>query len=162
MDVLIRKFGAAKTSSRGSPGLFAAALITAMGCGGVYDASVSGEVTLDGNLLPRGAIAFVPESTGPPAYAQIDSSGRYEVYTGKEPGLPSGNYEVTVVSREPPANKHSELGGPPPPGTALTPLWYAMSQYTPLKFQVEPGDNDIDLELNTTPPPGWKPPPQRR
>lgn len=140
----------------------AAALLSAIGCGGAYDSTVTGAVTLDGEPVPKGAVAFLPDSGGPPAYAQIDASGNYEVFTGTEAGLPSGSYSVTVVSREPPKTERSELGGPPPPGQALTPPWYGLVQYSPLKFQVESGHNDINLELTTTPPPGWKPPPGRR
>jgi hypothetical protein len=133
-------------------------LFTALGCGGAYDASVSGVVTLDGNSVNKGAIAFIPESSGPAAYAQIDSSGEYNVFTGMEAGLPSGDYKVTVVSREPPETTHSKLGGPPAPGKAVTPPWYAMVGSSPLQFQVAPGANEINLELKSTPPPGYKPP----
>jgi hypothetical protein len=140
----------------------APAVLAIMGCGGAYDASVSGNVTLDGNPVTTGAVAFIPATPGPMAYAQVDPSGYYEVFTGKEAGLPPGSYDVTVVSREPPATERSDLGGPPRPGKALTPLWYSMEQQTPLKFQVEPGHNDIDLQLTSTPPQGWKPPQGQR
>ncbi|RIK82206.1 MAG: hypothetical protein DCC67_07480 [Planctomycetota bacterium] len=129
-----------------------------MGCGGVYDSTVSGVVSLGGAPLSSGAVAFIPDAGGPTAYAQIDSSGRYDVFTGKEPGLPSGSYTVTVVARKPPATERSKLGGPPPPGEALTPGWYGEQQSTPLKYTVEPGSNEINIELSTAPPPGWKPP----
>ncbi len=142
--------------------LASAALLSAAGCGGAYDSSVSGEVSLDGNPVQTGAVAFMPESGGPTAYAQIDSAGRYDVYTGKEVGLTAGSYGVTVVSRERPAMEYSKLGGPPPPGRMLTPPWYAVAQFSPLKFQVKPGKNEINLELNSTPPPAWKPPRGRR
>lgn len=132
------------------------------GCGGAYDATVSGAVTMDGDIVNSGVIAYIPSAGGPSAYARIDKSGNYDVYTGKERGLPPGNYQVTVVSREPPPVSQTEGGGPPPAGKALTPAWYAQAQYTPLQFQVEPGDNDINLELTSTPPANWQPPPRRR
>jgi hypothetical protein len=137
-------------------------LAALVGCGGPYDATVSGEVTLDGNPVPTGAIAFIPSSGGPPAYAQIDQSGKYEVFTGKEQGLPSGAYSATVVSREPPASERSKLGGPPPPGKPITPVWYQNPSTSGLSYTVEPGNNEINIELSTTPPPGWKPPAARR
>jgi hypothetical protein len=137
-------------------------LAAAAGCGGPYDATVSGEVTLDGNSVPSGAVAFVGTGGGASAYAQIDKSGHYEVFTGKEEGLPSGSYSVTVVSREPPASARSESGGPPQPGKPITPAWYQNPSTSGLNFTVEPGDNEIDLALTSTPPPGWKPPPGRR
>jgi hypothetical protein len=127
------------------------------GCGGPYDASVAGVVTLDGNPVPTGAISFVPENGGPQAYAMVKSSGEYEVYTGREAGLPPGQYKVAIVARES-STTLSEGGGPPPPGKAITPRWYASPQTSGLNFQVEPGSNDINLELTSTPPSGWQDP----
>ncbi len=137
-------------------------LLVAAGCGSAYDATVSGEVTLDGSPVGKGAVAFISTAGGPPAYAQIDASSRYEVFTGKEAGLPPGSYGVTVVSREPPAVERTKLGGPPPPGKSITPEWYQNASTSGLNFTVEPGHNEINLELTTTPPAGWKPPPGRR
>ncbi|MCA9235582.1 MAG: hypothetical protein KDA44_08915 [Planctomycetales bacterium] len=139
-----------------------AALVATIGCGGPYDAVVTGEVTLNGETLGSGSVAFLPADGGPTAYAEISSDGRYDVYTGKERGLSSGDYSVTVVSLEPPATERSQVGGPPAPGKALTPPWYAMAEYSRLKFQVDSGSNEINLELNTTPPEGWQPTRRRR
>jgi hypothetical protein len=135
--------------------------LAAAGCGGMYDSTVSGLVTLNGQPLTRGAVAFFAADKAP-AYAQIDTSGRYEVFTGKEEGLPSGQYGVTVVSREPPAQQRSKLGGPPPPGKQITPEWYGNPATSGLNYTVESGSNEINIELNSTPPPGWKPPRGRR
>jgi hypothetical protein len=142
--------------------LVSSAAVLAAGCGGPYDASVTGVVTLDGNAVTSGAVAYIPTSGGPMAYAEIDEAGQYEVYTGSAAGLAPGSYGVTVVSREPPATQRSKLDGPPPPGNLKTPLWYAMAESSPLKFDVEPGDNEFNLELKSTPPPGWTPPPGAR
>lgn len=141
-------------------GLVAIAMMC--GCGGAYDATVEGVVTLDGSPVPSGSISFVPADGGPSAYARSDTSGHYEVYTGSEAGLPPGDYEVTVVAREAPKVKQSKDGGPPPPGKQLTPPWYASSASTPLNFSVQPGSNDVNLELTTDPPPDWNPPKRRR
>ncbi len=131
-----------------------------VGCGGPYDASVQGIVTLDGNAIPTGAISFVPSTGGPQAYAHIEESGNYEVYTGRESGLPSGEYNVTVVARKP-STTLSEGGGSPPPGEAITPRWYASTKTSGLSFKVEPGSNKINLELTSTPPAGWQDPAQQ-
>ena len=131
------------------------------GCNGVYDASVEGIVTLDGNPVPAGVISFVPAGGGPPGYARSDESGRYEVYTGSEIGIPSGEYSVTVVAREKPEQTHTELGSPNP-GKQVTPQWYKSSKSSPLSFAVEPGSNDIDLQLSSEPPEGWEPKKKRR
>jgi hypothetical protein len=136
------------------------AVVALTGCGGPYDASVAGVVTLDGSVVPTGAISFVPANGGPPAYAIVDQSGKYQVFTGREAGLPSGEYNVTVVARES-STTPSDGGGPPPPGKAITPRWYASLKTSGLTFKVEPGSNNINLELTSTPPAGWQEPAQR-
>jgi hypothetical protein len=132
------------------------------GCGGPYNAKVSGKVTLDGNTVPTGTVSFMPTGGGPPAYARIDSSGNFTIRTGREEGLPAGEYAVSVVANEPPAVKQNERGGPPPPGKPITPPWYRSQETSGLKFSVEPGSNEIDLELTSQPPEGWKPTRRRR
>lgn len=130
------------------------------GCGGRYDASVQGRVTLDGNPLPRGTVAFNPDVPGPPAYGQIDSDGNYSVMTGREKGLTSGSYVVTVVANELPVIQGKD-GGPPPAGKPITPMWYRSRETSGLTFNVNAGDNTINLELTSTPPAGWQDPAKR-
>jgi hypothetical protein len=125
------------------------------GCRGSYDASVKGYVTLDGKALSRGTISFQPAQNGSAAYARINEDGSYALRTGREYGVPSGSYDVTVISNEEP--KHEEVnGGPPPAGKPITPAWYRTKQASPLKFTVKPGANEINLDLTSTPPPGYK------
>src|SRR5688572_21680825 len=59
-----------------------ASLLTVVGCGGTFESSVSGVVTLDGKVVPRGAVSFQPKAGGPAAYAQINEDGSYVVRTG--------------------------------------------------------------------------------
>jgi hypothetical protein len=127
------------------------------GCGGAYDATVSGIVTLDGKALPGGLVGFHPVSAGPSAYAVIDDSGKYSVRTGTERGLPPGDYKVTASANEPPASERGEQGGPPPPGKSITPAWYRMKETSGLQYTVKLGSNTINLELKSQPPAGWKP-----
>jgi hypothetical protein len=128
------------------------------GCGGAYDATASGTVTLDGNIVPRGTVAFHPVAGGPAAYARIQENGGYVVRTGREEGLPPGEYFVTVAANEAPTVAQTAQGGPPPPGKPITPAWYASKDSSGLKVVVESGDNKLDLELKSQPPAGWKPP----
>jgi hypothetical protein len=130
------------------------ALLFASGCGGAYDSSVAGVVKLDGKTLPRGLVGFHPVSAGPSAYAVIDESGGYAVRTGRESGLPPGEYCVTVSANELPATERTETGNPPPPGKSITPAWYRTKQASGLKFTVKPGKNEINLELTSKPPAG--------
>jgi hypothetical protein len=131
-----------------------AALSFVAGCGGVYDSSVTGVVTLNSATLNGGTVKFSPEGAGPSAYGPIDTSGNYTIMTGREEGLPSGRYIVTVVANQPSIpNANPSL--PPMPGKPITPAWYRSADSSPLRFTVEPGSNEINLDLNSQPPAGW-------
>jgi hypothetical protein len=136
--------------------LAAISLVFASGCGSAYNSSVAGVVKLDGKTLPRGLVGFHPVSAGPSAYAVIDENGGYTVRTGRESGLPPGEYCVTVSANELPATERTESGNPPPPGKSITPAWYRTKQASGLKFKVEPGKNEINLDLTSQPPAGRK------
>jgi hypothetical protein len=127
-----------------------------VGCGGPYDASVSGVVMLDSKAVPCGTVTFNPIASGPAPLARIDEDGSYTVYTGRAEGLPSGEYQVTVTANEPPAMMQSPTGGPPPDGKPITPEWYRSKSTSGLRVNVTPGRNTIDLDLSTKPPTGWK------
>ena len=137
-------------------------LAMTLGCGGTYDATVSGVVTLDGSPLSRGQVMYYPVSSGSPGIGRIDQQGNYTVTTGLEKGLPSGQYEVTVVANEPPKQSQGERGGPPPAGKLITPAWYKTRQHSGLNFTVEQGANEIDLPLTSEPPDSWAAPGRNR
>ena len=126
------------------------------GCGGVYDSTAEGVVTLDGKVVPRGMVSFSPTAGGPAVYGMIGDDGRYELRVGRERGLPPGEYEVSVTANEASTQAQSDKGGPPPPGKSITPAWYRMKETSGLKKTVAPGSNEINLELTSTPPAGWK------
>jgi hypothetical protein len=121
-------------------------LFVLVGCGG-KPASVSGVVTLDGNPLERGMVGFAPTSGGMRAAGFILIDGSYTLRTNRESGLDTGEYLVTVVSREP--SEEDPQGGPPMPGPYITPKHYAVSSTSGLQFNVEKGSNTIDLELSS-------------
>jgi hypothetical protein len=132
------------------------------GCGGSSnEATLQGVLSLDGAPVPAGSISFVPSAGGAQAYAMSDDSGNFEAYTGREPGLLPGDYKATVVARERPQVNQTASGGPAPAGKAITPRWYASPDTTTLAFNVAPGSNDINLELTTQPPAGWREPAKR-
>lgn len=136
-------------------------LVAIMGCGPAKDATVQGTVTLDGNSITTGTIVFIPAAGGTQVYGAIEESGNYELFTGQERGLQPGEYVATVVAREKPATNVTELGGPAPPGKSITPRWYAAKETSGLNFTVAPGANEINLELTSQPPAGWKEPVRR-
>jgi hypothetical protein len=137
--------------------LLSACTASLVGCGGTYDATVDGVVTLDNSPLTAGTVKFTPKVSGPSGYAFIENDGSYSVMTGRETGLPSGDYTITVVANEPSIpNKNPSL--PPTPGKPITPPWYRNPQQSPLAKTVEPGGNEINLELTKQPPAGMKTP----
>jgi hypothetical protein len=131
----------------------------ATGCS-THEAQVSGTVSYKGQPLDHGTVRFEPTGGGAPAYSDVATDGSYELRTGRETGLKPGEYRATVVALE--ENLDWAGPGPPPPGKAITPLWYQNLDTSGLQYTVEPGSNEFDIELNDTPPAGWRPPPPRR
>ena len=115
----------------------------AAGCGSGLGATVEGVVTYQGAPLTLGNIAFHPAS-GAPAYGAIGEDGSYTLQTASQPGVPPGDYRVSIVSREVLPSKN---GLPPMPGRSFIPPSYGGLETSGLTFTVEPGDNRIDIEL---------------
>jgi len=131
-----------------------------VGCG-AYDATVNGVVRFAGKEVPTGTVSFTPQNAGPTAFSVIQPDGKYSLRTGREEGLPAGPYAVSITAHEQPTAP-SKNDGPLPLGKPIAPEWYHNPTTSGLAFTVEPGDNEINLNLTSTPPPGWKPPPKRR
>ena len=120
------------------------ALIT--GCGGPYDASVTGVLLIDGSPGNSGTVTFYPRAGGAPAYAQVQEDGTFEARTGDEQGLPSGSYDVTVrVVEKIPA----EIEGDPPRFKSLIPVRYKNPQTSGLAFDLTSGRNEIEVSLES-------------
>ena len=100
----------------GALAVFSLGFVVIAGCGGAYDSSAHGVVTLDGKVVPRGTVSFHPVAGGPAAYAMIGDDGSYSIRTGRQEGLPSGDYLVSVTANEAAAVAQTDKGGPPPPG----------------------------------------------
>ena len=130
----------------------AALLLTISGCGNSGEATVTGVVTLDGSIVPGANISFIPAGGGTQAYAMSDGSGNYEVYTGQLPGLKPGEYKVTLVARQKPVTEKTESGGAPPAGASITPKSYSRADTSGLSFKIQPGANEINLELKSQAP----------
>ena len=118
------------------------------GCGGGMPATVSGKVTLDGQPLPTGNVAFHPVAGGPIAVGSIQSSGVYQVNTGTSAGLAPGEYQVTVLAtKDLPAEIPGQAPLPPEP---ITPAKYHNKETSGFQFTIKPGGNMIDLPLKST------------
>lgn len=132
--------------------MLSSALLTCAGCGGPHESSVSGTVFLDGQPLTltatqAGNVTFYPSAGGAAAYGQLAADGKYELSTGSEVGLKTGEYKVVVVATEnPPA---AVPGQAPPPGTRITPEKYSNIKTTDLVVTVDAGSNEIDLQMES-------------
>jgi hypothetical protein len=114
-------------------------MAAAIGCGksGPQIAPVHGRVTLDGRPLVRADITFQPEGAQRASIGRTDDEGHYELaYKRGEPGAIVGKHTVHV-------EVSSELVKNPPP----IPARYAAN--SELHHQVEPGENEIDLKLES-------------
>lgn len=135
-------------------------LITANGCrdaGTKRDASVTGVVTINGELAKSGSISFQPKGLGPTVYGTISGEGSYRLRTGKaapnspeEAKVPSGLYRVVLrVSGNSQLNQSPEefREGPPELGKLLIPAMYLDADKTPLEYIIKPGDNVINIDI---------------
>lgn len=122
------------------------ALLVLHGCGGKLESSVSGVVTIDGELLHTGRVVFHAVAGGAMAYGTIDAAGQYRITTGREKGLTAGDYVVTVVATETPSGPIGESYG-----KLISPIQYATKKESGLKFTVQSGANRVDLPLRSKP-----------
>lgn len=116
------------------------------GCGGAFDATLSGNVSYRGQPLATGTVTFHPKGEGPISVGSIRDDGGYEVVTGREIGLPPGDYQVTVVANGPLPEPTPE--NPEPLPELLVPARYTVKQTSGLSYTVTSGDNVYDIELS--------------
>ena len=123
-----------------------------VGCGGVENElgrkAISGNVTLDGQPLDQGSIAFEPLSdTGVRSGATI-SDGAYSVEELK--GLPPGEYRVRINS--------AESTGPEPEGAPGEPTQNVSKERVPATWNTrseekvtitDDGDNTFNFDIKT-------------
>jgi len=115
---------------------------------GLQTYPVRGTVTLDGTPVNFGGVRFVSDS-GRLATGEIQSDGSYSMQNPKwGPGVPAGNYQVSVQVRE---LKEETKTRPAWPGPSLIPEKYEDPATSGLTFEVVPGDNRFNIELSSTP-----------
>lgn len=125
-------------------------VVASSGCSGPNAASVSGNVTLDGQPLTTGSVSFHPDGGGggAPAYGQIDSSGNYSLSTGTDAGLAPGKYVAVVVATKEPPQLYDKTGAEIPP-IPITPAKYGSTTTSDLRVDVKAGKNEVPLALQS-------------
>jgi hypothetical protein len=130
--------------------LFAACLLS--GCGAkdpLNRRAVSGTVTLDGQPLKQGSIAFEPLQPGGVSSGALITDGQYAVPADK--GLPQGKYRVSVTAGGAAAAKLGPDGMPGDAGAAPKELIPAIYN-TASKLTAEVGETDspqFDFQLKS-------------
>lgn len=114
-----------------------------------FNASVSGQVTLDGEAIGPGVVTFAPVGGKTnPSVGAIDENGRYVLKTKHERGIDAGSYNVAVQVYEPeekvPEGQRSTQETKP-----LVPEKYLAVETSGLTYEVEPGSQTIDLALQS-------------
>jgi hypothetical protein len=140
--------------------LIGIALVAAHGCGGPayeYDSTVTGTVTIDGELANGGTVTFHPVEKGRLAIGRIHSDGSYSLRTGqgdlsKVDGgtVMPGDYLVTVSISAAPSTENEAVveGEPPIAGPSLIASKYRQKNTTDLRFTIKPGPQVIVLNLD--------------
>ncbi len=111
---------------------------------------ISGRVTLDGKPFKlgenvRGTVIFQSANRqGPTLNGLIDNAGRFQLSAGSSISVNPGVYLVTVSDVE--IQQPLEVNGQPT-GKRITPEKYAVSSSSGLRIVVNPGENDVLLEL---------------
>ncbi len=113
------------------------------GCGGNVS-TVSGKVTLEGNILDKGDIGFHQAEGMIVSTTSINSDGSYKI--GAEAKTLPGNYKVVIIANEVSIGKGP--GNVPMP-TRITPLPYSNKEKTPLKAELKAGSNEFNFDLKT-------------
>ena len=116
------------------------------GCGGSYDATISGKVMMNGSPLSKGTVSFHPLAGGPVATGSIQSDGTFTVQTATKAGLPPGEYKATVVAADPPPPGDEET-----PGKLLTAPEFGRLDSTPLQYTVGEGANHFEINVDPAP-----------
>lgn len=124
-------------------------MVFAIGCGGNPDAPqpVSGNVSVKGGSpLRKGVVRFTNVAGKKnSAIGEIDPSGSFQLSsTGKNDGVPAGDYTVTFAGTE----GGQDYDHPNDPVIVMIHEKYNSDSTTDLKFTVKPGRNTCNFELD--------------
>jgi hypothetical protein len=117
-------------------------------------AHVTGKVTLDGQTLSGGGnrrvtVQFQPASgSGASSIAVANENGHYTLATGSTPGVPPGDYVVSVLASElVEAKDPTGVSG----SRTLIDAKYKSAKTSGIKFSVQSGQNQCDIALVSAP-----------
>jgi hypothetical protein len=113
------------------------------GCGANVS-TISGKITLDGNILDKGDIGFHQAEGVVVSTTRINPDGSYKV--GAEANTLPGNYKVVIIANEFTISKGPGNVRMP---TRITPLAYSNKEKTPLKAELKVGSNEFNFDLKT-------------
>jgi hypothetical protein len=122
--------------------------MTVSGCGSgprLYD--IPGSITINGTAPEGATVMFHPvdDKLGYVPTANVGSDGKFKVVCNMKPGIPEGNYKVTVVWPDPSKKPTQQqmmtgLGGDAPD---LLKGAYASKASTPLTMEVKSSMKEI-------------------
>lgn len=119
------------------------------GCGGDSNLTkVSGTVTMDGEPVGPGTVAFAPvDPTGVLASGNVDEEGKFVMSTSNPgDGVRPGEYRVSITIVKEPA--HGDARGNIIPATYLTPERYMNPATSGFTATVEAGKSlDVNYDL---------------
>jgi len=119
-----------------------AVAICLAGCSGGNTGKVEGRVLIDGEPMGGFEVSFISVKDGSGAIGSAAEGGKYELIQGRSnEWIPVGEYKVTVTPT-------SFVDGIPMPKVKLDKGYTDPRQATLVKT-VEPGRNQIDLEVET-------------
>jgi hypothetical protein len=120
-----------------------------------FDATLSGTVTVDGELASGGSVVFYPVAGGAPGYGRINRDGTFAARVGMghvtdDSGtLPAGEYIATVVVPNPVRGPERGRHGPSMvPGLRLSAAKYADRSTSDLRVVVKPGQNFVAFTID--------------
>jgi hypothetical protein len=131
--------------------LFGLFLLAVCGCGGKQIppwGGLSGTVTLAGKPANVVTVIFENRSNGVCLTATTDDGGRYVMRSAESPGLPTGDYRVSVMPTYH-LVPHDGLAikGPHPEVNFAVPQRYQDAKTSGFAFTIHEGENHFDLDL---------------
>lgn len=121
-------------------------------------ATVTGTVTLDGSPVKGATVTFRPEAAGGSgAFGMTDAEGKYTLNTSSAlQGVKPGQYKISVtkleaVTSDQPSEDDPAYGGAPVREAApknLLPAKYSKVNSSELTADIQPGDNEVPLQLS--------------